>query len=60
MAVILEKLKIKNGHLKLTDKSQPEYIQQELNMSKKAFKNAVGQLYKQQKITIEDDGIHLV
>lgn len=58
--VIMEKLKAKNGHLMLTDKSQPEYIQQELNMSKKAFKSAVGQLYKQQKITIEDDGIHLV
>ena len=60
MTVILEKLNTKNGHLKLTDKSQPEYIQQELNMSKKAFKNAIGQLYKQQKITIEEDGIHLL
>jgi len=59
-AIILERLKAKQGYLKLTDKSQPEYIQQELNMSKKAFKSAVGQLYKQKKITIDDDGIHLV
>jgi hypothetical protein len=58
--IILEKLKIKNGCLKLTDKSQPEYIQQELNMSKKAFKSAIGQLYKQKKIRIEEDGIYLL
>jgi len=59
-AIILERLKARQGYLKLTDKSQPEYIQQELNMSKKAFKSAVGQLYKQKKITIDDDGIHLI
>jgi predicted RNA-binding protein (virulence factor B family) len=29
-------------------------------MSKKAFKSAVGQLYKLKKITIEEDGIYLV
>lgn len=58
--VILEQLKARKGHLKLTDKSQPEYIQQELNMSKKAFKSAVGYLFKHKKITIEDDGIYLV
>jgi len=58
--IILEKLKIKNGCLKLTDKSRPEYIQQELNMSKKAFKSAIGQLYKQKKIRIEEDGIYLL
>ena len=59
-AIILERLKARQGYLKLTDKSQPEYIQQELNMSKKAFKSAVGQLYKQKKITIDDNGIHLI
>ena len=60
MAIILDKLKVKQGFLKLTDKSQPDYIKDEVNMSKKAFKSAIGQLYKQKKITIEDDGIRLV
>lgn len=60
MAIILDKLRLKDGYLQLTDKSQPEYIKDELNMSKKAFKSAVGKLYKEQKITIKDDGIYLV
>jgi len=59
-AIILERLKARQGYLKMTDKSQPEYIQQELNMSKKAFKSAIGYLYKHKKITIEADGIYLV
>ena len=46
--------------LKLNDKSTPEEIYLELKMSKKAFKNAAGHLYKLKKIRIEDDGIHLV
>ena len=58
--IILDKLKSNKGNLTLTDKSLPHEIQQELNMSKKAFKSAVGQLYKQKKITIEADGIYLV
>lgn len=58
--VILDQLKARKGHLKLNDKSSPIEIQQELNMSKKAFKTAIGYLFKQQKITIEEDGIHIV
>lgn len=57
---ILFCLKENKGCLKLTDKSEPEAIKETLNMSKKAFKSAVGQLYKQKKITIEADGIYLV
>ncbi len=60
MSIILDKLKYKNGYLQLTDKSQPDYIKDELNMSKKAFKSAVGKLYKEQKIVIKEDGIYLV
>ena len=60
MSIILTQLKARQGYLKLTDKSEPDAIKETLNMSKKAFKNAVGQLYKRKKITIEADGIYLV
>jgi predicted RNA-binding protein (virulence factor B family) len=60
MASILTYLTTNKGVLKLTDKSEPDAIKETLNMSKKAFKNAVGQLYKRKKITIEADGIYLV
>jgi hypothetical protein len=58
---VLEKLKkSKEGFLLLTDKSSPDAIRFHLKMSKKAFKKAVGNLYKQKLITIEDDRIVLV
>jgi predicted RNA-binding protein (virulence factor B family) len=44
MASILTYLTTNKGVLKLTDKSEPDAIKETLNMSKKAFKNAVGQL----------------
>lgn len=50
----------KEGFLALNDKSAPEAIKQELQMSKKTFKKAIGTLYKQRLITIESDGIRLV
>lgn len=42
-----------NGVLKLTDKSAPEDILRITGMSKKAFKQAVGKLYKERLITLE-------
>ncbi len=57
---ILSKLKASGGFLPLTDKSSPELIYQEMQMSKKAFKRAVGNLYKQKLIELEKDGIRLV
>jgi predicted RNA-binding protein (virulence factor B family) len=47
------------GFLPLHDKSEPEAIQKELGMSKKQFKQCIGQLYKAQEITIHADGISL-
>lgn len=47
------------GSIDLTDKSSPEAIKAKLGISKKAFKKAVGDLYKQRKITIEDGYIKL-
>ncbi|MBT0811634.1 RNA-binding protein [Litoribacter ruber] len=55
---ILEILKVRKS-LPLHDKSSPEEIQKVLGMSKKHFKQSIGQLYKDKKITIELDGIHL-
>lgn len=55
---VLKKLTEK-GFLLLTDKSSPESIKFHLQMSKKAFKRAVGSLYKQQRILIKEDRIEL-
>ena len=44
---------IKNGGiLNLTDKSSPEAIKFHLQMSKKAFKRALGSLYKEKKVLL--------
>lgn len=48
-----------NGKLMLTDKSSPEDIRDIAGMSKKIFKQAVGNLYKQRIITLENDCIRL-
>ncbi|MDA9972328.1 S1-like domain-containing RNA-binding protein [Flavobacteriaceae bacterium] len=52
-------LKKKNS-LYLTDKSSPDEIRTTLNMSKKAFKKAVGFLYKRKVIVLHDDRIELL
>jgi len=57
---LLSKLQENGGFLAITDKSSPELIYQEMEMSKKAFKRAVGNLYKQKLIVLEKDGIRLV
>lgn len=58
---ILKTLKNSNlGYLLLTDKSSPEAIKFQLQMSKKAFKKAIGNLYKQQLIVIKEDRIELL
>ncbi|WP_228237435.1 S1 RNA-binding domain-containing protein [Allomuricauda sp. M10] len=58
--MILDKLQQHNGFLPLHDKSTPEEIQDQLHLSKKAFKKGVGILYRQRKIIIQDDGIRLI
>lgn len=55
---ILELLKIKK-FLPLHDKSSPESIKELLGMSKKHFKQSIGQLYKARKIYIKENGIEL-
>ena len=56
---ILKKLDQKSTIL-LNDKSSPNDIISQLNMSKKAFKKAIGVLYKQKKIIINSDSISLI
>lgn len=54
---IINLLKLHDGILQLNDNSSPEEIKAELNMSKKAFKRAVGRLLKEGAIKLTDDGI---
>lgn len=58
--LIYDKLISNNGFLEITDKSAPEDIYNMFGISKKAFKRAIGALYKQRKITIEPKGIKLL
>lgn len=50
----------KDKVLKLTDKSSPEEIRSQLSMSKKAFKKAIGFLYKRKVIILFEDRIELL
>jgi len=57
---ILRYLKGAGGESPLGDKSSPELIKKEFQVSKKVFKQAIGGLYKQGKIRITKEGIELV
>jgi predicted RNA-binding protein (virulence factor B family) len=57
---ILDYMEENNGFLALTDKSSPEKIKELLKMSKKTFKKAIGSLYKQRLVKLEDKGIRLI
>ena len=58
--LILTKLKEYDGFIALTDKSTPEDISTQFGISKKAFKKALGALYKQRLIEIQPTGIRLL
>jgi predicted RNA-binding protein (virulence factor B family) len=57
---ILNALKQEDGFLPLHDKSSPDDIKHQLGMSKKAFKSAIGGLFKQKLILISEEGISKV
>lgn len=59
-SIILESLEAQGGFLGVHDKSEPELIYSLFRCSKKSFKQAIGTLYKQKRITIEEDGIRLI
>ncbi len=57
---ILNALRDNGGFLEITDHSSPERIRALFGTSKKAFKMAVGALYKKRLIALEPDGLRLV
>jgi predicted RNA-binding protein (virulence factor B family) len=57
---ILEKLRASDGWSPCHDGSEPAEIRAAFGASKKAFKQAVGALYRQRKIRIEPAGIRLL
>ncbi len=57
---ILSLLQKNGGFLALSDKSPPEDIYDQLSVSKKSYKTAIGTLYKKKLIRIEPEGIHLI
>jgi predicted RNA-binding protein (virulence factor B family) len=58
--MIMNKLKAAGGFLPYHDQTASEVIKEDLNLSKNAFKRAIGRLYKAGAITITDDGIRLL
>ncbi len=57
---ILEALKANGGRLPYHDKTSPDEIRDAFGVSKKAFKQATGTLYRQRLILLEPTGIQLV
>lgn len=59
-AILYHAIRENEGFLPLNDNSDPEMVKRELGMSKKAFKKALGSLYKQKMILLEEAGIRIV
>lgn len=57
---IIQMLKKSGGFLPYNDKSDAEVIYAIFHMSKKVFKQSIGNLYKNRTISIENDGIRLI
>jgi len=58
--IVINYLKLNEGYALIGDFSEPNVIYRELGISKKAFKKAVGSLYKQKMISITDTGLQLL
>jgi predicted RNA-binding protein (virulence factor B family) len=56
---ILAELTARGGRMLFSDKTPAEDIRETFGVSKKAFKQAIGALFKERKIVIEDHGIRL-
>ncbi len=57
VSLLAKRIQSNKGFLPLTDKSSAEEIYEEFGISKKAFKKALGALYKDRKVRIEADGV---
>lgn len=58
--IVLDALEDAGGFLPLHDKSPPEQIRARLALSKKAFKKALGGLYKARRVEFLPDGVKLL
>ncbi len=58
-ALLLRHLQMNGGHTPLGDKSPAEEIYAVFGVSKKVFKKAIGDLYRQRLVIISDNGIQL-
>lgn len=58
--VLLQYLQSHDGYCELGDKSDAELIKERFQVSKKVYKQAIGDLYRQRIIAISPDGIRLV
>jgi predicted RNA-binding protein (virulence factor B family) len=58
--LILEELERVGGRLNLDDSSDPAEIRRRFGASKKAFKQAIGALYRERRIVLLNPGIELV
>mgnify|MGYP000090586391 FL=1 len=57
---VMKVIETYDGTLPFGDKASPEVIKREFQMSKNAFKRAVGRLYKQHKVEITDQSIRKI
>ncbi|MFT3782580.1 MAG: S1-like domain-containing RNA-binding protein [Nibricoccus sp.] len=58
--LIIGELTASGGRLPFHDNSPPEAIRDRFGVSKKAFKQAIGTLFRERRIYIDPDGIRLV
>jgi uncharacterized protein len=57
---LIQKLTAQNGFLPLTDETPAEEIHKVLGVSKKAFKQAVGALFRKRQVELTPEGIRLI
>jgi uncharacterized protein len=57
---LLDILKKNGGYMTVNDKTEPDEITRIFGMSKKNFKKALGALYKNKLVEIEDEGVRVV
>ncbi|RYD77893.1 MAG: GntR family transcriptional regulator [Verrucomicrobiaceae bacterium] len=57
---IIDALKANEGFIDLDDESSPEEIRAAFNVSKKAFKQALGSLFRERRIQFLEQGIQLL
>lgn len=58
--ILMNQLQERGGIIHLGDKSSPEDIYSQLKISKKAFKKAIGSLYKERLVIVSDHDVKLV